>query len=80
MKYAYLITVDDHYDGMEYHLCATEAAADKLFKKIIKEKYFDPKKDTKEDLRRACIVWLWKTRDDDIVMVSKYQVLTEDEI
>lgn len=45
----YLITVDDHQEGMSYHICATENAADKLFRKIVKEKYFDPEEDTKED-------------------------------
>lgn len=80
MKYVYLITVDDHYDGMEYYFCDTKAAADKLFKKIIKEKYFDSKKDTKEDLEEACCEWYWESLDGDTVMVLKHQVLTEDEI
>ena len=81
MKYVYLIMVDDHYDGMEYHLCATEAAADKLFKKIVKdEKYFDPEKDTEEDFKEACYDWYWESRNKDTIMVSKHQVLTEDEI
>ena len=75
MKYAYLITVDDHYEGMNYYLCATEVAADKLFKKIIKEKYFDPKKDTKEDLEEACYEWYWESRNGDTVMVSRRQML-----
>ena len=80
MKYVYLITVDDYYDGMEYYLCDTEAAADKLFKKIVKEKYFDPKEDTEEDFKKACYSWYWESQNKDTIMVSKHQVLTEDEI
>lgn len=95
MKYVYLITVDDHYDGMEYYLCDTKAAADKLFKKIVKEKYFDPEEDTEEDFEEACnkgfweskhediityYSWYWESQNTDTVTVLKHQVLTEDEI
>ena len=79
MKYVYLIMVEDHYGDVEYHLCATEAAADKLFKKIVKEKYFDPK-ETEEDFKEACYDWYWESQNKDTIMVSKHQVLTEDEI
>ena len=79
MKYVYLITVDDHYGDVEYHLCATEAAADKLFKKLV-EKYFDSEKDTEEDFKEACYDWYWQSQNKDTIMVSKHQVLTEDEI
>ena len=80
MKHAYLITVDHHYDSPDYYLCATEAAADKLFKKILREKYFDPKEDTEEDFKKACYSWYWESQNTDAVMVLKHQVLTEDEI
>ena len=79
MKYVYLIMVEDHYGDVEYHLCATEAAADKLFKKLV-EKYFDSEKDTEEDFKEACYSWYWESRNKDTIMVSKHQVLTEDEI
>lgn len=79
MKHVYLIMVDDHYDGMEYYLCDTKAAADKLFKKIVKS-YFDPEKDTKEDFEEACNKGFWESKHEDIIAYSKHQVLTEDEI
>ena len=79
MKYVYLIMVEDHYGDVEYHLCATEAAADKLFKKLV-EKYFDSEKDTEEDFKEACYCWYWESQNKDTIMVSKHQVLTEDEI
>ena len=40
----YLITVDDHQEGMSYHICATENAADKLFRKIVKKNILIQKK------------------------------------
>ena len=76
----YLITVDDHQEGMSYHICATENAADKLFRKIIKEKYFDPEEDTKEDFWEACEQWFWESQYEDIVTYSKCHALTEEEI
>ena len=81
MKHAYLTTVDHHYDSPDYYLCATEAAADKLFKKILilRENYFDPEEDTEEDFK-ACYSWYWESQNTDTVMVLKHQVLTEDEI
>ena len=79
MKYVYLIMVEDHYGDVEYHLCATEAAADKLFKKLV-EKYFDSEKDTEEDFKEACYDRYWESQNKDTIMVSKHQVLTEDEI
>lgn len=80
MKYIYLIIVDYHYDRSEYYFCATEAAADKLFQKIVKEKYFDPEKDTEEDFKRACSERYWESQHKDMIMVSKRQALTEEEI
>lgn len=82
MKHAYLTTVDHHYDSPDYYLCATEAAADKLFKKILilRENYFDPEEDTEEDFK-ACYSWYyWDGWNGDIARVSTRQLLTEDEI
>lgn len=78
MKHTYLTTVDHHYDSQDYYLCATEAAADNLFKKILilRENYFDPE----EDFKKACYSWYWESQNTDTVMVLKHQVLTEDEI
>lgn len=76
----YLITINGHQEGKKYYICATETAADKLFRKIIKEKYFDPEKDTKEDFEEACEQWFWESQYEDIVTCLKYHVLTEEEI
>ena len=76
----YLITVNDHQEGMSYHICATENAADKLFRKIVKEKYFPPPDHTKEDFCEACEQWFWESQYEDIVTCSKCHALTEEEI
>lgn len=76
----YLIVVDDHQEGMEYHVCATSAAADKLFQKIVKENYFDPEEDTKKDFEEACEQWFWESQYGDIITCSKCHALSEEEI
>lgn len=76
----YLIVVDDHQEGMEYHVCATSAAADKLFQKIVKENYFDPEEDTKEDFEEACEQWFWESQYGDVVSCSECHALNEEEI
>lgn len=76
----YLIVVDDHQEGMEYHVCATLATANKLFQKIIKENYFDLEEDTKEDFEEACEQWFWESQYGDIITCSKCHALSEEEI
>jgi hypothetical protein len=76
----YLITVEDHQEGMGYHVCATEADADTLFQKIIKENYFDSEKDTRKDFWEACYRWFWKSQHRDTVTCLKCHVLTEEEV
>ena len=77
----YLITVDDHQKSMKkYYICVTKSAANMLFNKIIEERYFDSKKDMKEDLKEACNHMFWESQNGDIIACSKYHALTEEEI
>lgn len=76
----WLIIVDDHQEGMNYHICATEAAADKLFQKIVKENYFEPEEDTKADFEEACEQWFWESQYGDVVTCSQCHALSEEEI
>lgn len=75
----YLIVVDDHQEGMEYHVCATLAAANKLFQKIVKENYFYPEEDTKDDFGESCEQWFWDPVRGCCHMF-KVHALKEDEI
>lgn len=76
----YLITVDDIQEGRECYVCATSTAADKLFQKIVKERYFEPGIDAKEDLTEACDHWFWQSRYGDVIECLEYHVLNEDEV
>lgn len=75
----YLVTVDDLQKGMSYHVCASLAGAENLFKKIVRENYFDPEEDTEEDLKDACLLTLWESKHGDVVKYSKCTAVADGE-
>ena len=75
----YLITVDDLQKGMSYHVCASLTGAENLFKKIVRENYFDPEEDTDEDLKDACAMQFWESKYGDVVKYLKYTAKIEEE-
>ena len=75
----YLITVYDLYKGMKFHVRATLVGAQNLFKKIVKEKYFDLSEDTEKDLKAECDFGFWESKRGDVVKYSKCTAVAEGE-
>ena len=75
----YVITVDDLYKGTKFHVRATQAGAQNLFKKIIMENYFDSEEDTEKDLEQACYEWYWESQHGHIVTCAKCTAVADGE-
>ena len=74
----YVITVDDLYKGTKFYVRATQAGAENLFKKIVKD-YFDPEEDTEKDLEEACDLGFWESKNGHVVTYTKCTAVAEGE-
>lgn len=77
----YVITVDDLYKGTKFYVRATQAGAENLFKKIVKEIYFfdQGERDMKEELEEAWDLGFWESENGNVVTCTKCTAVAEGE-
>ena len=74
----YVITVDDLYKGTKFYVRATQAGAENLFKKIVKD-YFDHEENTEKELEEAWDLGFWESEHGHVVTCTKCTAVVEEE-